>query len=187
LALSTTTASHTWYPSLAYHYAGDEYLLVWENGDGNRSTVNNAFGIFGARVAADGTLLLEGGGTNFEVSQSYGNGGSFSTHLAPNNQDGQFLIVWDDYRNDQTNYTADIYARLYAPLDQAAPTGWTNFQPASGWQTTSPVNVSVQVTDAYKGLNGATAQVRTSTDGGGVWSGWQAASCSGCGAGPDNS
>ena len=185
IPVSQSPAHLHWYPNLAYHHAGNEYLVIWERGEGKRISHNKTYDIYGARVGASGELLPEDDPDTFCIPQGASEAGQFSTGLAYNHQRSEFLIVWDDYRDEATN-AADIYGRLYAPPDETPPEDWRDFQP-TGWQTTSEVRSSVKVTDYYTGLaSGADAtQVRYAYDGG-TWTTWHAASCEGCGAGPNN-
>jgi len=67
-----------------------------------------------------------------------------------------------------------VAAPAFAPLSGSAT--WTDFQP-QGWITSVPFTASVTVNDPA-GLDPATAQYQTSTDGGANWSGWGTAGLS---------
>ena len=64
------------------------------------------------------------------------------------------------------------------PEDSIPPGNWQSFAP-SGWVNNQTVNAQVQVEDSGSGLNVSTAAYSYSTDGGGSWSSWYAATCSG--------
>ncbi|UCC64920.1 MAG: fibronectin type III domain-containing protein, partial [Anaerolineae bacterium] len=64
------------------------------------------------------------------------------------------------------------------PDDPLPPGNWANFTPAS-WTNAQTVDSTVQVEDTVSGLDVATAAYAYSTDGGGTWSDWRGASCTG--------
>ena len=184
--IANTGSTVQQHPQMAYHAVNNEYLVTWEecNAAACVRSYEQPFDIRGRRVGADGALLLDNGQSYVNLAvYAYG---QFSQDVVYNTQDANFLVVWDDYRSGGTLGDGEIYGQRYAPPDETAPTGWSNLQPTGGWQTSLPVNVSVQVSDAYQGLDGSTAQVRYWSHGGNAWSAWQTATCSGCGAGPDN-
>jgi len=120
IPVSQSPAHLHWYPNVAYHHAGNEYLVIWERGEGKRISHNKTYDIYGARVGASGELLPEDDPDTFCIPQGASEAGQFSTGLAYNHQRSEFLIVWDDYRDEATN-AADIYGRLYAPPDETPP------------------------------------------------------------------
>ena len=65
-----------------------------------------------------------------------------------------------------------------SPTDTLPPSNWSNVSP-SGWVNTQSVPCSIQVEDTQSGLDVDSARFSYSTDGGGSWSDWEAATCSG--------
>ncbi|RLC83703.1 MAG: hypothetical protein DRJ03_16350, partial [Chloroflexi bacterium] len=83
-------------PEVAYNLDDDEWLVVWKD---NRN--GGDFDVYGQRVQADGTLA----GGNLPIVTASG----FQKHsdVAYSTAAGQYLVVWEDYRN--ANW--DVYGR----------------------------------------------------------------------------
>jgi len=67
---------------------------------------------------------------------------------------------------------------LTVSVDAIAPSGWQNFQPAGVVNGGGP-DCSIEVRDDLSGLDVDSGEYRYSTNGGGLWSAWLAAQCSG--------
>ena len=86
-----------YYPSVAMDSAGN-FVIVWEDKrNGNPD-------IYGQMFNKDGIPQ----GSNFRVNDDAGTETQYNPSIAINNG-GNFVIVWEDYRNPST----DIYAQIY--------------------------------------------------------------------------
>ncbi len=79
-----------------------EYLVVWEDHRGADAD------IYAQRVSNCGTLLGE------EIIISNTPGDQLAPAVAYNDETDEYLIVWEDYRDQSTN-GIDLYGRLYQP------------------------------------------------------------------------
>jgi hypothetical protein len=76
------------------------------------------------------------------------------------------------------NVSADVTTTITLRVDTSPPTGWQDFAPEQ-WDGGPPPTCTVRVFDAGSGLNVDSARYRFSTDGGGTWSDWFTATCTG--------
>ena len=86
-----------YYPQVAYNSHNNEYLVVWED---MRNTVGAD--IYAQRVSHSGSLL----GSNFYISTAAN--AQEAPSVAYNSGDDQYLVTWQDKRNDN----GDIYAQM---------------------------------------------------------------------------
>jgi len=85
-----------YYPQVAYNSQSNEYLVVWED------MRNNGWAdIYAQRVSGSGGLL----GSNFPICNAAN--AQEMPSLAYNPYDNQYLVTWQDKRND----SGDIYAQ----------------------------------------------------------------------------
>jgi len=121
---------------------------------------------------------------------------SFS-YFIQRNRNFQFYVVFDIADNATHGNAVDAKINvdaltiqgltwpdvIYDPagaskIDAAPPSNWTDFWPG-GWQNAANPDCRIAVGDNASGLAVGTAQYRYSTDGGGNWSAWTNASCTG--------
>ena len=93
-------------PAIAWNGADAGFVVVWQDG---RDLASRSFDIQGARLAANG--FPEGG--NFRVSGPDAVRDDWSPALAWNDAAGEFLVVWQDWRNCDDR-CFDIYGRRIA-------------------------------------------------------------------------
>jgi len=86
-------------PSLAYNSTSDQFLVVWED---FRAPVGFGSDVYAQLVNSDGSLS----GMNFPISEA----GEWQRDPKPayNPVTDQYLVVWEDWRNDSD----DIYAQF---------------------------------------------------------------------------
>ena len=92
--------------AVAYNSTNDQYLVVWKD---YRNNATRQTDIFGQRVRADGTRA----GSDFRVSGGAAIAYEESPAVAYNLIANQYLVVWEDYRNQATRQV-DIYGRRLA-------------------------------------------------------------------------
>ena len=90
-------------PAVAYNSKANQYLVVW--GD-NRNSATRDLDIYGRRVGADGKPV----GGDFRIAGSNANSGEISPAVAYNPKANQYLVVWQDGRNEATR-ADDVYGR----------------------------------------------------------------------------
>jgi hypothetical protein len=90
-------------PAVAWNPAAGQYLVVWED---QRSKATRGIDIYAQRVTAAGALL----GGPLRVGGSAANISEFDPVVVANDVAGEYLVVWEDHRNEETR-NADIYAR----------------------------------------------------------------------------
>jgi hypothetical protein len=91
------------YPAVAWNSTADEYLVVWQD---LRNSGTRGSDIFGRRVSAAGVLL----GNDFRIVGARAEGHDWEPAVAFNSNAGEYLVVWDDGRNEATR-GSDIYGR----------------------------------------------------------------------------
>lgn len=120
IAICTRTNSQ-YHPAVAAN--GANYLVVWEDYDQGGND------IFGARVGADGVLL----DTN-ALMLAHATNSQANPAVAAN--DGDFLVVWQDYRACPTNnFEARVFGTRVPGDGSAAELEGVAFSDASGGQT----------------------------------------------------
>ncbi|MBN2114187.1 MAG: hypothetical protein JW785_08695 [Acidimicrobiia bacterium] len=98
-------AGHQQSPAVAWNEGAAEFLVVWQDG---RSFFTRCWDIFGRRVSADGTRPA---GDIRVTSQAPE--GQHTPDVAFDPGSGQYLVVWEDWRNYATR-TGDTFARRLA-------------------------------------------------------------------------
>ena len=89
-------------PAVAWNASRNEYLVVWEDW-------RNIFDIYGRRLGAAGTPF----GADIRIS---GTGAeAFSPALVWNADANQYVVVWEDARNEDAGRGVDIYGRRVGP------------------------------------------------------------------------
>jgi hypothetical protein len=83
-------------PDVAYNSTHNEYLVVWEGDDTAYDRTNNEFEIWGQRLQANGVST---GPRVFRITWMGDNNdpdiGAFDPAIAYNDQDDQYLVVWE--------------------------------------------------------------------------------------------
>ena len=110
------------FPDIAYNSTSDEYLVVWH---GDRVVGERE--IYGQRVDADGTLLggafrISDAGVDDDTLRDAQNPAvaynattdEFDPAAAHNPDTGEYLVVWQDYRN-LGHRSTDIYGQRVSP------------------------------------------------------------------------
>jgi hypothetical protein len=124
-------------PSVVWNETANEYLVVWED---ERRAATRGWEIYGRRVGANGIPV---GAEDFRVSASTSD--EYSPAVMWNATANQYLVVWQDYRNQGTRAT-DTYgvrvgaagAPLGANLRISAPSAIADeYGPAVAWNATS--------------------------------------------------
>jgi PKD repeat protein len=119
------------------------------------------------------------------------------SYTLPRNIRVQFYVLFDISSNATDNHTVDARIDMDALLingmtwpdvaydpagaskvDAAPPSNWSGFRPA-GWQASRTPDCIISVRDNVSGLAVKTAQYSFSINGGGNWSGWTNATCTG--------
>jgi uncharacterized repeat protein (TIGR01451 family) len=93
-------------PSVAYDHVNHRFLVSWEDSRNDTTKPD----IYGQLVSADGTLLKRngtGGSDNFVIANA--NYDQYWTAAAFDSNTQNFLVVWQDYRN---NTQHQIYGQL---------------------------------------------------------------------------
>jgi hypothetical protein len=99
-------------PAVAYNPDTNEYLVVWQDG---RNEATRGLDIYGRRVnAADGKP--EGG--DVRITGPGATADDSSPTVAYNSADHEFLVAWEDGRNEATT-GLDIYGRRVSAAGQA--------------------------------------------------------------------
>ena len=93
----TKASSYQYAPAVAYGVGS--YLVVWQD---YRNTTLSNWDIYGARVSTSGAVLDPGG---LAIATE------FNHQLAPSvaHDNANFLVVWQDYRNNSAGTAYDIY------------------------------------------------------------------------------
>ncbi|MCU0281466.1 MAG: hypothetical protein MUE66_06500, partial [Acidimicrobiia bacterium] len=95
-------AAHQQSPALAWNEGDAEFLVVWQDG---RNFATGGWDIFGRRVAADGTRPA--GDVRVSARAPLG---EYTPDVAFDPGSGQYLVVWEDWR-DYGARTGDTFAR----------------------------------------------------------------------------
>jgi hypothetical protein len=90
-------------PAVAWNATANEYLVVWEDG---RNSATRGYDIYGQRVSATGFLL----GSNFRVGGPGATSDDWNPAVAWNGTTRQYLVVWEDPRNEAAR-GVDIYGQ----------------------------------------------------------------------------
>ena len=122
-------------PSVAWNAIDDEFLVVWARSS-NIWDPGRTDEIYGRRMKGDGTFL----GPSFRISGPVEFGGVSHPAVAWNTVDHQFLVVWNDGRNDDSL----IYGRrinadgafLGAEFRIGGPRATETFRPAVAFDAT---------------------------------------------------
>jgi hypothetical protein len=94
------------YAKLAYNSSDDEYLVVWQD---ERNQATRRWDIYGQRLTGDGTRI----GANFRISGGAATAQEFHPTVTYNSTDNQYLVVWQDRRDDPTWVNGDdVYGQL---------------------------------------------------------------------------
>ena len=94
---------HEYEPAVAYDATANQYLVVWRD---TRNAVTRGHDIYGLRVGTDGKRI----GKDFRISGVNATAYENDPAVAFNPTVGQFLVVWQDGRNEATR-GADTYGR----------------------------------------------------------------------------
>jgi hypothetical protein len=97
---------HEYEPAVAYDATASQYLVVWRD---TRNAATWGHDIYGLRVGADGKRI----GKDFRISGAKATSSEHNPAVAFNSTVGQFLVVWEDGRDDATR-GVDIYGRRVA-------------------------------------------------------------------------
>ena len=152
------------HPAVAWNQTADEYLVVWKD-DRNSST--RAADIYGRRVGADGVPV----GGDFRISGPDATAEDWYPAVAWNQTANEYLVVWEDVRNDSTR-GHDIYgrrvggdgARIGADLRISGPKATANeYYPAVAWNQALPTSTW------SSGRTTATTRPAATTSTGGGW------------------
>ncbi|HYP39347.1 MAG TPA: S-layer homology domain-containing protein [Chloroflexia bacterium] len=86
-------------PQVAYNSTNNEYLVVWDDG-----WVYNS-NLWGRRLSSTGALL------SGEIPISMHESVQYAPDLAYNSTNNEYLVVWHDYRNEDSSSNTDIYGQ----------------------------------------------------------------------------
>ncbi len=92
-------SAYQFLPSISTDGSGN-FIIVWQD---SRDDINND--IYAQRYSSNGIAI----GSNFKVNNDQGSAGQFSPSISVDDH-GNFIITWEDYRNDD----GDIYAQQYS-------------------------------------------------------------------------
>jgi len=92
-----------WHPAVAWNQEASQYLVVWTDG---RNYDTRGLDIYGQRVALDGRPV----GRDFRISGRKLASDEMNPEVVWNQEDNQYLVVWEDGRNYDTR-GLDIYGR----------------------------------------------------------------------------
>jgi len=92
-----------YHPAVAWNATADEYLVVWEDG---RNEATRGADIYARRVRADGKAI----GPDRRISGNRATADDHTPVVAWNAVDNEYLVVWEDGRNEAARGT-DIYGR----------------------------------------------------------------------------
>lgn len=98
-------------PAVAWNGEANEYLVVWED---YRLGETRGADVYGRRIRADGVPASG----DFRISGATGMSDQGGPALAWNGEANEYLVVWEDYRAQDTR-SADIYGRLLGPTGTA--------------------------------------------------------------------
>jgi len=104
------------YAAVVYNPANNQYVVVW---DDFRNQATRGWDIYGQRVAANGNLV----GTNRRISGKNTTSHEVIPAVAYNPTGNQYLVVWEDFRNQATR-ERDIYGQRVAANGNRAGTGF---------------------------------------------------------------
>ena len=111
-------------PAVAWNGEANEYLVVWED---YRLGETRGADVYGRRIRADGVPA----GGDFRISGAAGIFDQGGPALAWNATANEYLVVWEDYRAQDTR-SADIYGRRLGPTGTAL-TGDRRLSAINGW------------------------------------------------------
>lgn len=100
---SGSATDNEYEPAVAWNPDADEYLVVWEDG---RNLDSSGIDIFGRRFGSDGKPL----GGDFLVSSTTADIDEGSPAVVWNASADQYLVIWEDGRNESTT-GVDIFGR----------------------------------------------------------------------------
>ena len=95
-----------WNPVVVWNGLANQYLVVWSD---QRNDSTRGADIYGRRLASDGSRI----GGDFRISGPKATADEFYPAVAWNHPANQYLVVWDDHRNEGTR-KVDIYGRRVA-------------------------------------------------------------------------
>jgi len=136
-AAGTPTASSKCWPAAAWNGSANQFLVVWEDG---RNSDPRGQDIYGQRLGAYGGLI----GQNFRISGGSAMSDDSQPAVAWNDSTNQFLVVWQDHRDEEPRGW-DIYGQrlgAYGSLIDA------NFRISGGSATSDEISPAVAWVEA---------------------------------------
>ncbi|MBN2113194.1 MAG: hypothetical protein JW785_03605 [Acidimicrobiia bacterium] len=103
-------------PAVAYNVTANQYLVVWSDA---RNASTRGTDIYGRRVSATGTLI----GGEFRISDPGAVGDDCSPAVAHNPNSKEYLVVWEDWRNEGLQ-GPDVYGQRLSPTGGAKGTNF---------------------------------------------------------------
>ncbi|MGB9595919.1 MAG: invasin domain 3-containing protein, partial [Candidatus Poribacteria bacterium] len=105
--IANSVRSHT--SLLAFNSIDNNYLVIWDEGDISQNSSN----IYGQMLSRNGMLL---GGKSSITASAFN---QYNPVIAHNNNDNEFLVVWQDERNSVGDVKCvDIYCKRLTGLGQ---------------------------------------------------------------------
>jgi hypothetical protein len=110
------------HPEVAYHSAGNSFLVVWYGDDNSGNLADEEFEVFGQLL--DGTTGIEIGDNDMRLSDMGPDGtdvyDAFAPTVASNPGGNRFLVVWhgDDDTGTLVDNEREAFGQLFAPPSQ---------------------------------------------------------------------
>lgn len=128
-------------PAVAYNPTTNQYLVVW---DDRREFFTRHIDVYGQRVRAYGSLAS----SSFRISDVAATSFQNDPAVACNTTTGQYLVVWEDYRDPLTRY-GDIYGQRVRAYGTLADINFRIGDPAAVKPQSSPAVAYSPTTNQY--------------------------------------